>query len=150
VTNRNLSPATVTRQAFHENSCSPIDSSRQSIHLAEGLTAEDKRLFLGCPTAGTLPKTVAKFADRARRTRRVGCLCLWQRCGRKRSPGMSRVTHRRRFSTPRELRAVEFGADEIHARLEWHLRCRPQALRNVRARYRRFCVESLSRLERSR
>ena len=47
MTNRKLSPATVTRQAFHENSSSPIDSSSQSIHLAEGLTAEDKRLFLG-------------------------------------------------------------------------------------------------------
>jgi len=60
------------------------------------------------------------------------------------------LTHRRRFPTPRELRAVELGADELMARLEWELRCRPRTLQSVRARYRRFCAESLSRLERSR
>jgi hypothetical protein len=54
----------------------------------------------------------------------------------------------RRFPSRRHLRAVEIGADELMARVEWEFRQRPHALRNVRTQYRRFCVSLLARLER--
>jgi hypothetical protein len=66
-------------------------------------------------------------------------------------PSQGKVsTHRRRvrgWPSRRELRAVEIGADEIHARLEWALGTRPRALRAARRRYRIFCTDALSRLE---
>ena len=53
----------------------------------------------------------------------------------------------RRFPSRRELRAVEFGADELAARIEWTLRNRSRALRCARLRYRKFCADTLRRLE---
>ena len=54
----------------------------------------------------------------------------------------------RRFPTRHEARAIELGADELHARLEWELRERPRALKNERRRYRAFCLTTFSQLER--
>ena len=62
---------------------------------------------------------------------------------------MNGIAHRHRFSSPRQLRAVELGADELIARLEWELRNHPRALRNLRRAYRRFCWDLLAKLERA-
>jgi hypothetical protein len=44
---RNLAPIDSCSKGHAETSFFSTDPTRQSIHLAEGLTAEDKRLFLG-------------------------------------------------------------------------------------------------------
>jgi hypothetical protein len=54
----------------------------------------------------------------------------------------------RRFPSRRQIRADELGADELMAQLEWVLRDRPQALRNARACYRKYCNSVLARIER--
>lgn len=58
--------------------------------------------------------------------------------------------HARRFPSPRQMRAVELGADELMALLEWELRERPRALRLARGRYTVFCRRLLAQLERRR
>jgi len=60
-----------------------------------------------------------------------------------------RAKARRRVPSSREFRAVELGADELMSRLEWVLRDRPRALRNVRNQYRRFCCQLYVRLQRA-
>lgn len=50
----------------------------------------------------------------------------------------------------REERAVELGPAELMVLLEWALRNRPRAVRNVRRSYREFCVALYRRLERAR
>jgi hypothetical protein len=50
--------------------------------------------------------------------------------------------------TTRE-RALELGADELHARCEWVLRDRPRALRNLRRQYRGMCLWLGRRLNRA-
>lgn len=54
-----------------------------------------------------------------------------------------------RFPTVRQVRAIDLGADELHARLEWQLRNRPKALRNARRRYASFCYRALTEIERA-
>jgi hypothetical protein len=53
-----------------------------------------------------------------------------------------------RFTTRRQIRALELGADEIYLLLEWGLRSRSRSLRAARRRYQKFCTDALSRLER--
>ena len=53
----------------------------------------------------------------------------------------------KRFPTPRQQRAIELGADELHSRIEWALRNRPHALRNARRRYQDFCTSLLCHLD---
>lgn len=55
----------------------------------------------------------------------------------------------KRFPSKHENRAVEAGADELMARLEWELQDRPRALRNARARYRECCAALLAQIERT-
>lgn len=50
----------------------------------------------------------------------------------------------------REERAVEVGPVELMALLEWELRYQPRALRNIRTKFKRFCVELFQRLEKAR
>jgi hypothetical protein len=52
-----------------------------------------------------------------------------------------------RFPSQQEVRAVELGVDELHARLEWGLRGRPRALRAARRKYRDYCGSLLAKLE---
>jgi hypothetical protein len=59
------------------------------------------------------------------------------------------VSTAKRFPTPRQQRALDIGADELHSRIEWVLRNRPQALRNARRRYQEFCSSLLRNLSRS-
>jgi hypothetical protein len=56
----------------------------------------------------------------------------------------------RRFPSRRQIRAVELGADELMAQLEWVLRDRPRALRNAQRRYQSFYIATLASLEKSR
>lgn len=56
---------------------------------------------------------------------------------------------KRRFPSPAEERALKRGCDELVSRLEWELRERPCALRNVRAEYRRICLKFYRQLERT-
>jgi hypothetical protein len=53
-----------------------------------------------------------------------------------------------RMPTAKMQRAVELGAIELVALLEWELRSRPVALRHLRDRYRDFCAGLLRQLER--
>lgn len=47
-------------------------------------------------------------------------------------------------------RAIELGPIELVALLAWELNRRPRALRNVRTKYKQFCVELFQRLEKAR
>lgn len=55
----------------------------------------------------------------------------------------------RRFPSRLEMRAIEFGADELMNSIEWHYRDRPDDLRQFRGRYRRFCASFLRGIERA-
>lgn len=55
----------------------------------------------------------------------------------------------RRSPTDRGERALKRGADELVDRAEWVLRDRPRALKNLRSRYRAFCVSIYAVLERA-
>lgn len=55
----------------------------------------------------------------------------------------------RRFPSSRGRGAIEFGADELIASLEWFLRNSPRSLRAVRNRYRKFCIAMLAQIERA-
>ena len=61
----------------------------------------------------------------------------------------ARKTRSRRFPMPGQLRALELGADELHARLEWVLRNRPRALLAARKRYQGYCCVTYARLNRA-
>jgi hypothetical protein len=50
----------------------------------------------------------------------------------------------------REERAIQLGSVELMTLLEWELKDRPGALRNVRTKYQQHCVELFQRLEKSR
>jgi hypothetical protein len=50
----------------------------------------------------------------------------------------------------RNERATEFGPVELVTLLEWELKHRPRALRNVRTKYKKFCLELFQRLEKAR
>lgn len=43
-------------------------------------------------------------------------------------------------------RALNIGADELYACLEWTLRDRPRSLGAAKRRYRQFCLSLISRL----
>jgi hypothetical protein len=55
----------------------------------------------------------------------------------------------KRFPSRRRLRAVEVGADQLVGLLEWVLRGRPRALRNLRTRHRDYCFRLYAELERA-
>lgn len=60
---------------------------------------------------------------------------------------------RRQFPSAARLRAEELGPVELMALLEFSLRNRPRALRNVRRQYSDFCLKlyrRLGRVERAR
>jgi hypothetical protein len=60
------------------------------------------------------------------------------------------MTRQRRFPSPAEQRAVELGAAELITLVEWQFRNSPRALRNVRTKYRQFCVALYGCLKRAR
>jgi hypothetical protein len=67
---------------------------------------------------------------------------------------MSRVTESprrrlRKIPSARETRAVSIGCDELLNLASWTFRNRPKKIRNIRARYRKFCVELLREIERA-
>jgi hypothetical protein len=55
----------------------------------------------------------------------------------------------RRCPSPRQIRAVALGADELANLAEWAFRHRPRTLRSVRKAYRQLCVFLLDRIERA-
>jgi hypothetical protein len=55
----------------------------------------------------------------------------------------------RRFPSDRETRAVCIGVEELVGLLEWRLRKRARALRNLRREYSRLCLSLYSRLQRA-
>lgn len=54
------------------------------------------------------------------------------------------------MTRPTRQRAEEIGPSELMALLEWQLRDRPCALRNVRREYSGFCLRLYRRLVRAR
>jgi hypothetical protein len=48
---------------------------------------------------------------------------------------------KRQFPSFAEQRAVELGPQELMNLIEWQLRRRPRSLRNVRSKYRTFCLD---------
>lgn len=54
------------------------------------------------------------------------------------------------MTRPTRQRAEEIGPSELMALLEWELRDRLRALRNVRREYRAFCLRLYRRLARAR
>jgi hypothetical protein len=53
----------------------------------------------------------------------------------------------RRFPGELELRAIELGSDELLNQASWIFRARPRTLRNIRRKYRRFCLLLFRKIE---
>jgi hypothetical protein len=62
----------------------------------------------------------------------------------------SNVPKLRMSRSQRKERAVEVGPVELMALLEWELRHRPRALRNIRMKYTQSCLRLYVRLEKAR
>lgn len=69
--------------------------------------------------------------------------------GPNQSPVGPAGTARRRFPSQIEFVAIRYGADTLMDSASWALRARPRALRNVRRKYTRFCVELLRAIGRA-